>query len=130
MPYRIENNCVVHEDGSPVDGGCHDTHEEAATHLAALEANVTDAAKAGRVLSQANSSQIVNAVNQLIAVLGRAGVDINPPADAETPQEDAVETPASEDGHQPMKTADGEPVFALGSAIKAVGENRFGGHAV
>jgi L-lactate utilization protein LutC len=43
MPYELDGNCVVKEDGSPVPGGCHDTHEQALAHLKALEANVPEA---------------------------------------------------------------------------------------
>lgn len=44
MPYTLVGNCVVYADtGEPVDGGCHDTHEQALAHLAALNASVPDA---------------------------------------------------------------------------------------
>jgi hypothetical protein len=42
MPYKLKGNCVVKADtGETVK--CHGTHGEAAAHLAALEANVSDA---------------------------------------------------------------------------------------
>ena len=43
MPYKLDGNCVVKDDGAEVPGGCHPTHEEAVAHLAALQANVPDA---------------------------------------------------------------------------------------
>lgn len=43
MPYKLDGNCVVKDDGTEVPGGCHPTHEEAVAHLAALQANVPDA---------------------------------------------------------------------------------------
>ena len=43
MPYHIEGNCVKKDDGETVPGGCHKNHEDAVSHLQALEANVKDA---------------------------------------------------------------------------------------
>lgn len=49
MPYKLDGNCVVKADGSPVPGGCHATHEEAVRHLRALYANVEDAKMFGAI---------------------------------------------------------------------------------
>lgn len=49
MPYKIDDNeCVVNSDTGEVEK-CHDTHEEAMAHLAALNINVEE--KAGRRLA-------------------------------------------------------------------------------
>lgn len=43
MPYKLDDSglCVVYADtGKPVEGGCHDTKEEAEAHLEALRINV------------------------------------------------------------------------------------------
>lgn len=42
MPYKLDGNCVKKQDGESVPGGCHKNHEEAVSHLRALEANVKD----------------------------------------------------------------------------------------
>ena len=44
MPYKLDGNCVVKESGESIPGGCHKTHDEAVSHLRALEANVKDSA--------------------------------------------------------------------------------------
>lgn len=54
MPYKLDGKCVKKESGETVK--CHDTVEQAKSHLAALEANVEDAKsliKQATVFSQA-----------------------------------------------------------------------------
>lgn len=74
--------------------------------------------KAGRMLSQSNASAIMDAVRQLMVVLERAGVSMA-----------ADEEPMTEETLKAMLTAPDRPV-AYGSAIKALGNGRFGGYGV
>ena len=63
MPYKLKGNCVVKADtGETVK--CHGTHGEAAAHLAALEANVSDAS--GQSKSSNSSSASNKAMNRYI----------------------------------------------------------------
>lgn len=68
MPYSLSKDglCVIKEDGSPVDGGCHDTRDEAVKHLAALNANVPDAKEKALVNSPLNL--IVGKIHQAYTV--------------------------------------------------------------
>lgn len=146
MPWKIveerDQYCVHKEnaDGSVgilVDGGCHDTRADAEAHQAALYAaesksadadvvtvtedeqtTISDATKAGRMLSQANAGAIMDAVRQLLVVLERAGVSLA-----------ADEEPMTEETLKAMLVSPDRPV-AYGSAIKALGNGRFGGYGV
>lgn len=52
--------------------------------------------KAGRVLSAANTARLKTAVENLVAVLTAAGIDIQTPDEPETPAEEAAEPPDSD----------------------------------
>jgi hypothetical protein len=64
MPYKLEGNCVVKADtGETVKGGCHETHDEAVAHLAALNMNVKDSLVARGVPTHNKDDKDVNYVD-------------------------------------------------------------------
>lgn len=82
------------------------------------QTTISEATKAGRMLSQTNASAIMDAVRQLLVVLERAGVSMA-----------ADEEPMTEETLKAMLVSPDRPV-AYGSAIKALGNGRFGGYGV
>lgn len=69
MPYKLKGNCVVKADTGKVVK-CHDTHEKALKHLAALEINVMGAEKSNdtpvrNVLEGAIHQSFTDAADQL-----------------------------------------------------------------
>lgn len=141
MPYETREfngqTCIFIEGSeTPIEGGCHDTAEQADEHMAALYANVedanksvpvvdtpnTDATKAGRVLSGVNIDAISEALRRLLLVLQRAGIAIDDVQPDETPQEVMTRKFVSDDMLMSIPHAD--------TAIKSLGDGRIGGYLV